>query len=290
MSPSDQKDLHEEKPVFVLGVDLGGRRMIKKKICRTADIWVWGEHGGILRTIFEWADQVRALDDLRTFTFPNSALNFRQFVKSPFQGNPTHLAWLNGFGEADVVDIERVAVRALLTKRLPRGKRRWGFKEIRYGIEDAVPDRLLELFPGAKIVHTVRHPARNVESAVFEWAYERLRDASEAGDKSTISEIYGVFASRWQRSAEYFMNLNRRHPGRVFTHRLEASESAVSKLGDFLEVDTAELGQLNSHDVINAGGAIGHPDNSMMLSQLRDAGMEALSGLANVAYQYGYEI
>lgn len=287
---SKAKQIQIEKPIFLLGVGRCGSTMLQLRLSRVDDVWIWGEHGGILRTIFDWAAQVRDLPDLNRFAFAAQENDLRRFVQKPFRQNPTHLAWLNGFRPSDIVEAERSIVTALMKRGLPRGKRRWGFKEIRYGIDDNVPDQLLTLFPEAKIIHTIRHPSTNVESAVFEWSFDQLKAAVDNDDREGVEQVYDTFASRWSKSAEYFHDLSTRHPNRVFTSHLERQDDEAAALCDFLEIDPEAFGRSDKTESVNSGQAIKHYENEKYLRVLRDVGRDFATSLHRVAKLHGYDV
>lgn len=282
------KQTDTDRPIFLLGVGRCGSTSLQLQLSRIDDVWIWGEHGAILRTLFGWGEEVRNQPDLIRFSFEVDHKDLRRFVEKPFSENPTHLAWLNGFSQEAFSDVERNAIRSLMKPNLPRGKRRWGFKEIRYGVEDDVPAQLLRLFPGAKIVHTIRHPARNVESAIVEWSLAELKAAEEASDVLAIVQLYEYYASRWLKSATYFQGLGAKHDGRVFTTRLEHRSGEMKDLCDFLEVNPAQvLG--DDAEKINFGPAIAQKENEKYLELIRDVGRRFAPRFADVAKFYGYE-
>ncbi|MEZ5816111.1 MAG: hypothetical protein R3D44_03420 [Hyphomicrobiaceae bacterium] len=49
-----------ERPVFLLGTGRCGSTYQQVRISQIADIWIWGEHDGILEDLFKWAELGRS--------------------------------------------------------------------------------------------------------------------------------------------------------------------------------------------------------------------------------------
>ncbi len=207
----------------------------------------------MLRPILEWGAQVAQLEDLRAFSFDAKIKNLKKFVQEPFAGNSTLLAWMNGFALEDVQGGARSLIKSLLTRKIPKGKRRWGFKEIRYGIEDDVPGLLLSLFPHAKVLHTVRHPVQSVESAILEWKLEQFMQSVDSGDDLATLQLYESFALRWIQLSEYFELLKGKFPTRIFDSHLERRDSESKDLCEFLGVDLNSFTSAAPTTMVNSG-------------------------------------
>jgi hypothetical protein len=275
------------KPIFLLGVGRCGSTALQLQLSRIADIWIWGEHDGVLRGFLDWTRSIRESRNLQQFAFSRGDADPRQLVTSHTGGDATHIAWMNAFGRKDVEAIERSVIETLCARNLPEGKRRWGFKEIRYGIEDDVPERLLGLYPDAKIVHTLRDPYKTIESSIFAWHYDELKAAIESDDIESLRKTYRHYASRWTQAVEYFDALRSTYPGQVHFSRIERLAQEQDELLKFLEVRakaSAELGE-----TVNPGQQINVGDNAAYLSQLRDLRGEFAEKLAQAAKVAGYE-
>jgi hypothetical protein len=177
-----------------------------------------------------------------------------------------------------------------MTANLPTGKTRWGFKEIQYGFEDRVPERLLELFPNSKIVHTVRHPFRTVESSICEWRMADLRAAVDTANYDEVDLLYYYFLNRWIVTTNYLTNLEQLYPDRVVTSPLEQFQENRAAILRFLEIDdeASEDGTRLAH--VYAGSEIRNPDNLEYVHALvaRRPGFIELA--RNTAASVGYEI
>lgn len=260
-----------ERPIFLFGVGRCGSTFLQLQLSRMQDVWIWGEHDGILRNLLDWGKQTHSLKELSQYSFGVNVDDMQSFIAEPFQGNATHLAWLNGFKAEDVDDAQRSAVRLLMRSRIPAGKSRWGFKEIRYGIDDDVPRDLLKLFPEAKLIHTVRHPRKIIESAIVEWGGGTFANAVRAQDVDAALAIYQPFAVRWIKLCEYFKQLKLENPQSVFESHLERGEVEGSMLCSFLQLDFSEFVRNKPGRPINPSGihhALQDPDFARMFNTL----------------------
>ncbi|MEZ5816112.1 MAG: sulfotransferase [Hyphomicrobiaceae bacterium] len=198
---------------------------------------------------------------------------------------------MNGFRPIDFDDILREAVKNLFKLRLPNGKTRWGFKEIRYGSNSAVPETLLRLFPNGKIVHTIRHPFSTIESCVTAWNFKALKEAMRTGDDDAIAKHYRQYANRWIWTTGYFLDLESRNPESVRLSRLETFDRDLPGLLEFLGVPHFEGASSLPMTAINTSwiSAKGRGGNEIAdwLAKFRASVAPLISEMAEKA---GYEI
>lgn len=204
-----------ERPLFLLGTGRCGSTFWQTLLCRTADVWIWGEHAGMLRPLANVRRLLRGCEAFRMHAGrPVTPADF----ESPTTDESPRLAWANGFDAAVVDDALRDLVVGLMTRGLPAGKRRWGFKEIQYGDADHTPEFLLDLFPGATIVHTLRAPRPTLESAMRAWYRAELERA--VGDPTDARAAYVEQARRWEAITRRLLDLAE-STGRVVRVRIE---------------------------------------------------------------------
>jgi len=276
------------KPIFLLGVGRCGSTALQLQLSRLSDVWIWGEHDGILRDFFKWTRQMRENRSLQEFTYSQGDVDPLELVAGHAHGDATHIAWMNAFRPSDVDVIERKVVEELCATKLPAGKRRWGFKEIRYGIEDDVPERLLNLYPNAKIVHTLRSPFRTVESSIFAWHFEELEVAQRLGDLDGLKRTYRRYLSRWVEAVSYFDMLRAAYPDQVQFSRVERLSQERDSLLTFLEI-TANPDEIQSLGaMVNPGDRINLDKNRECLSLLHALRAEFAAMLQPAAEVAGY--
>ena len=228
------------RPVFLLGVGRCGSTYQQVQLSRLADLWIWGEHDGVLAGLFAWGNELRTNNRLSKFSYNQTHRDPALVQSEAAKGNATAVAWLNGFGPDDIGDVERRVIAELMERGLPPGKTRWGFKEIRYGPHDRVPERLLELYPDARIVHTLRDPYLTIESAMFAWNFKGLQRAATEADGAWMDKAYARLATRWERVTRYYLDLEAAHPDRVRTSRIEKFADEFNDLVGFLGSEVPE--------------------------------------------------
>jgi len=225
-----------EEPIFLLGVGRCGSTFEQTWLNRTGKAWVWGEHDGVIGTLLAWGQETRSSQNLRKFCYPHIGEDIKTLIGSNLDADATQVAWMNGFNGDDIVQIERTIISSLFRTRLPAGRTRWGFKEIRYGGKVRVAERLLALIPEGKIVHTLRSPFSTVESSIVAWNFTDLDLATHSKDFSKVDELYRLHLDRWQTTTNYFLDLELQHPRQVFTSKLESFQDNVPGLVDFLKL------------------------------------------------------
>jgi hypothetical protein len=146
-------------PIFLLSNARSGSTLVQRILNTYPDITIWGEHGGCLRLA---AEQYFALledpgNQRNIFaTRPDqSALSAEQVLKEKDPKN--WQAWMNWFSPGDVKEIFRSHVCSLFRPPWMDENNTWGFKEIRYGLDDRVIEFLAQLFPDAIFIFLVRN-------------------------------------------------------------------------------------------------------------------------------------
>ncbi|MEX0670595.1 MAG: sulfotransferase, partial [Pirellulales bacterium] len=228
------------RPLFLLGTGRCGSTFWQTLLCRTADIWIWGEHGGMLRP---FANSRRLLRDCEAFGMHAGRPVTTADIDQPTAESSPGLAWANGFDAAAFDDHLRGFIAGLMQPGLPPGKTRWGFKEIQYGDRDKMPELLLELFPGGTVVHTLRHPRSTFESAIRAWYPTALERA--AADPADARAAYMEQSRRWLGITQRLLDLAE-STGRVVSVRIEDVPGGRERLRQTLGVTTPE-----SHPRVN---------------------------------------
>lgn len=223
-----------ERPIFLLGVGRCGSTFQQTWLNRTGQVWIWGEHDGLIGKLLAWGHEMRSSQNLRNFSYPNADKDVTALISQDLGADATHIAWMNGFAPADIFRVEREAITSLFRTRLPAPNLRWGFKEIRYGGRVRVAERLLQLFPQSQILHTLRDPFATVESSIAAWNRPALLEALDSTDNARVDELYRDYLDRWQVTTNYFLELESTHPERVLTSRLETFTANVPNLCTFL--------------------------------------------------------
>jgi len=178
-----------DRPVFILGSGRCGSTLLQSILNSNPKFLIWGEHNGFLRPVAE------AYYGAAHQHFPvEEALNIRgrkQRLRHPEHWN----AWDNLCGPDEFRDRFRSFVRSLFAD--PSGKSpRWGFKEIRYGMEasDQSPRLLAECFPEARFVILTRDPWETVFSMIAHWV---LTPPAEALSAAQLDEEILSRSTSW---------------------------------------------------------------------------------------------
>jgi len=237
-----------QAPIFILGSGRCGSTFFQTMLCSVDDVWIWGEHDGMLAQLLGWGVRTQKSQPLNQFSFP--------FVgQDPWvvmRDNATHAAWLGGFNADDVVVAQRLALEHLFCNRLPVGKRRWGFKEIRYGADSVVPGRLLGLYPAARIIHVVRDPIRTVESSLRAWHRKLVLDfETPQSDPTQLKEVFDNLLNRWVSVTGHLLELEQARPAQVRTIRLEDGDASTPVLAEFLGISATSLSEAREKAISN---------------------------------------
>ncbi len=211
---------NKDRPIFLLGTGRCGSTYLQRLLCASEGVWIWGEHDGFLASITR---MLRVLDENR----PLDKWHFNEKLKSSDYANlssieANDLAWMNPFSRDEFVAGARRFIVDLFASKLPPGKTRWGFKEIRYGPASRVPDILLQIFPKATIIITARRAVPTIVSSISSWNMNLLRESKEGYDEKSLRTAIRSRADNWLKYFEYFAELIKKNPERVFVYRIES--------------------------------------------------------------------
>jgi len=172
-----------ESPLFLLGYFRSGTTLLQRILNTFDDICLWGEHNAILEPVAESYQQCLQSKHLS--------------LGKPEKGN-AHEAVMRlrnpALWAADINWLCTEDVRAGYRNFLehlfnPLNSRYWGFKEIRYGINDLkVLDFLKELYPNARFIFIFREPVHCIQSALN----------FDARIKTPLSKLVDMWASLYR--------------------------------------------------------------------------------------------
>jgi hypothetical protein len=228
--PAENAD--EVRPIVILGTGRCGSTFLQTALCGVSDIWIWGEHDGILRGIFHAFNMARNSSAMKQFSFPYVGEDPHVTLKR----DGTRAAWLCPFSSDDLAEAERNLVVSLFNRRLPPGKTRWGFKEIRYGPNSGVPERMLSLFPKTKVIHAVRHPLDTVSSSVRAWHPEVFDESLEHADRlALVTKHVRTEMARWRDTTAFLAAFCASNPDSTITVQMEQADASLPKIIAFLD-------------------------------------------------------
>ena len=148
-----------DAPILVLASGQRcGSTLIQRLLCSHPDILVWGEHGGQVRDVLAASQALQRWDE-----------GVRGSVLRAEFEEDAHQGWIANMlaGPEAFADAARAYLDALFAApAAARGRRRWGFKEVRFGLAEATLIR--ELYPGTRVVHVTRDP-RKVLVSLDSW-------------------------------------------------------------------------------------------------------------------------
>lgn len=177
-------------PVLILAAGQRcGSTLIQRLLSSHPEVLIWGEHAGQLRQILAVS---RRLHEWTAEHGQLGRLGYERAGHQSFMANLTP--------EAVHIDEAARAFTETLFARPAQsaGRPIWGFKEVRYGLAEAVAIR--ELFPDCRVVHIVRDP-RDVLRSLDVW--ERAGSGWPRSDTEVVvGDWTRVAGSFWSGSAD----------------------------------------------------------------------------------------
>jgi hypothetical protein len=162
-------------PIFLLGTGRCGSTLLQKILNSVENAMIYGEHGGFLKQVA--AAYFLNLEDKMIEKYimsQNVAGKDPHSVFETLKNPQLWSAWTNWYNHETVRNNFRDFIESFFNPRSLKQKVHWGFKEIRYGLDDRVPEMLADLYPNGRFVFIVRHPVDVIASKISARASEGI--------------------------------------------------------------------------------------------------------------------
>jgi hypothetical protein len=199
------------RPIFVFGTGRCGSTHLQRLITLSSRYWIWGEHEGFLEPLLASVCRYEASQHLKRFVFERASRDQSQLLAEMATGSAM-LPWLNLLDKYEFRAEIAVLIDRMFRSRMPEGWVDWGFKEIRYGLDNRSPELLLDLFTESTGVFAFREPKTTIESMIRTWS-PRLMAGGPNLEK--LNTIYNSYVIRWKKVMTYFINCDARIAGRI---------------------------------------------------------------------------
>ena len=165
----------KEFPIFLLGTGRCGSTLLQKILNSVENVMIYGEHGGFLKQVA--AAYFLNLEDKMIEKYimsQNVAGKDPHSVFETLKDPQLWSAWTNWYNQETVKDNFRDFIESFFNPVSLKQKVHWGFKEIRYGLNDRVLEMLADLYPDGRFVFIVRHPVEVIASKISARASEGI--------------------------------------------------------------------------------------------------------------------
>ena len=211
----------DQRPILILSSGHRcGSTLVQRLLTSHPDVFVWGEHDGILGYM------VDARERLRTWEATNG-----RFSRVEFESSGPQSFMANITPEPDAVNS---AFRSFLEQlfAVPAaalGRQRWGFKEVRYGARQG--RWLVELFPDVRIIHLTRDPWSVLSSLIRMEAKDSKWDPSYSRQALTL----------WQTINASFLDVDFKVLRLRFEDVTGDPGPAIEKLAEWCDIDKERI-------------------------------------------------
>jgi hypothetical protein len=158
---------YAEFPIFLLGTGRCGSTLLQKILNSVDNVMIYGEHGGFLRQIAE--AYFLNMEDKKIAKYimsQNAAKEDPTSVFESLKDPQLWSSWTNWYNQETVKRNFRDFTESFFNPIALGRKVHWGFKEIRYGLNDRVLEMLADLYPAGRFIFIVRHPVDVVASKI----------------------------------------------------------------------------------------------------------------------------
>jgi hypothetical protein len=197
--------------IFVFGTGRCGSTHLQRLITLSTRCWIWGEHEGFLEPVLSAVCRYETSPRLKRFVFERPFRDEAQLIADMTAGSQM-LSWLNLLDERDFRKEITSLIDRMFRSRMPEGWSDWGFKEIRYGLDNNVPEMLLDLFSDGSGVFSFREPKTTIESMIRTWSPKLMIGVPNL---EKLTHIYGSYAARWKKVMNYFLDCDARASDRI---------------------------------------------------------------------------
>ena len=240
-----------ERPIFIFAQARSGSTLLQRVINSFDGVLMYGENVGVLGGV---AESYHKFMSKRGHAFCSESPDHNAVwqeslkrLKDPHDFSPN----VNGLTYDHVRTAFRDFVRTLIHPFDIPGLNRWGFKETRHFEPDHVFDMLVDLFPQASFLFTLRHPVGVIESVdATGWSKLTLDGKME----------------QWKSQALSLMRYHRAHPQNTMIVRYEdftnPDGKSLQAVCDFLGYPCTDV----QRDIVFKLGLVGGSKNKPVFS------------------------
>jgi len=212
--------------IFVFGTGRCGSTHLQRVITLSTRCWIWGEHEGFLEPLLTSLGRYETGQRLERFVFSRASRDEGQLIAEMTTGSHM-LSWLNPFDKGEFRAEVKSLIDRMFRSHIPEGWTDWGFKEIRYGLDNNSPEILLNLFPDATGIFVFREPKSTMESMMRTWSPKLL---DEPHNIDRLSKIYCSYKIRWKKVMKYFLDCDIRFGNRIVFVSFDKLDSSTATL------------------------------------------------------------
>ena len=163
-------------PIFLLGTGRCGSTLLQKILNSVENTMIYGEHGGFLKQVaaayfLNFEDKMIEKYIMSQNVAEKDPISVFETLKNPQLWS----AWTNWYNQETVKNNFRDFIESFFNPGSLEQKVHWGFKEIRYGLDDRVPEMLADLYPDGRFIFIVRHPADVTASKISARASDGIK-------------------------------------------------------------------------------------------------------------------
>ncbi|MBR8827307.1 MAG: sulfotransferase [Gomphosphaeria aponina SAG 52.96 = DSM 107014] len=228
-------------PIIILGPGRCGSTLLQRILNTSADMTIWGEHGGFMKGLAQSYFMLTESELLKRNIYGRERIT-PSMVIGAFTDYGESINWVNSFNNEIVRERYTELIVKLLNNGLDVEKTSWGFKEILYNKNDRTMDMWLELFPKTKVVFSLRHPYDVIRSMIVSWENPKLlKEQLETNNLNEIKESSLRYAARWNNvvsSFQYWINEKEIiYKVEKYEDLMEKPKKSIKDIFQFIEIE-----------------------------------------------------
>ncbi|MDD5069727.1 MAG: sulfotransferase [Candidatus Omnitrophica bacterium] len=277
---SINKRLAKGTPIFIFGGFRGGTTLLQGILNVTSNVAICGEQGFFLVKIAEaYYSMFEGIG--KDFLRKNEhiyQMHLRRTLKKPKNWQ----AWVNWYGSNKYKENYRKFIKSFYTPSA-FGVKYWGFKEIRYGINDRVLQFLIDIFPNASFIFIVRDPVSQLASQMA--MHQKMSPENNVLEND---DFLKKSIEKWNRQKRNFYDFTDRYKKNSVIIRYEDvidKRDSLSELFGFLKLQATS----EHYEVLGLKSGRGAADKAVKEKIFTDEHRRAIiKGTEGVASLFNY--
>jgi hypothetical protein len=230
-----------KQQLFLIGSGRSGTTLIQRIVNTFPNTMIWGEHAGFLKQLSELYFFLKENPSMHEFSYQQEVDIKSKFDLSMYNDSKIWQAWINWFRPEDLDEMFRNIVESFFCPESFGDLKLWGFKEIRYSVDDRVFPFLNELYPDACFLFITRDSLNTIESQITTF----YKGKSKFTKLKRLFKIFQLMkiSKQWKVQNDYYNSLAKENPERYIAIKYEDALEDLTILNPVLSKYGHSIGQ-----------------------------------------------
>lgn len=235
------KKISKSQPIILLSPGRSGSTLLQRIVNTSEKVIIWGEHNGFLSQVAASYFNITCSQQMEKLYYSKLDEIQPEIITNSYCDYDKNINWLNSFNKENNKTIYRNFIFSILNQNITVNEKRWGFKEIRYSINDQTVDMITDLFPDSKFIFSIRNPLDILTSMMLDFTtHNKKEEILEQKDDSMLFKILKNFIDRVKVFYDSLVRWDNNQQLNSITIKYEdllsEKEQSIQKIFGFLDV------------------------------------------------------